>query len=104
MFQLKPGVRLANLSPQMALAAQVVASVYASFNANCTITSANDSTHMNGSLHYKGNALDFRVRDFSGDRHVLAEMVEQALGRDFDVLLESVGTPNEHLHVEYDPK
>jgi hypothetical protein len=30
--------------------------------------------------------------------------VKGSLGIHFDVVLEGIGTPNEHLHVEYDPK
>lgn len=103
-LQLKPGVHLAKLSPQMALATIVVHSIYAKNNAICTITSANDSTHMAGSLHYAGNALDFRTKNYVASKTMLIEEIKQALGPDFDVILEAVDTDNEHAHIEYQPR
>jgi hypothetical protein len=102
MIRLKQGVRLRDLSPQMALAAAIVASCYGDFD--CTITSANDSKHSARSYHYKGNALDFRTKDYAGDKAALERRVREALGAEFDAILEALGQDNEHLHVEYDPK
>lgn len=104
MLQLKPGVHLAKLSPQMALAATIVHSIYARNNAICTITSANDSTHMAGSLHYSGNALDFRTKNYVASKTLLIEAIKEALGQDFDVIFEAEGTENEHLHLEWQQK
>lgn len=105
-MRLKPGVKLTDLKPQMALAAIIVRDVYASLdpNCSCTITSANDSKHSDGSLHYYGRALDFRTHDFSGDKALLRAKIKEALGNDFDVVLEGLGTPNEHIHLEHDPR
>ena len=105
-MKLKHGVRLADLTPQMALAAIVVREVYRSLDpqCSCTLTSANDSKHSEKSLHYQGFALDFRTHDFTGDKQELLHELREALGPEFDVLLEGEGTPNEHLHVEWDPK
>ena len=99
---LKAGVRLAGLQPQMVLAAMVVNEIYG--DTECVITSANDSKHSAASLHYKGCALDFRTHNYTNDKVYLRDKIKAALGQDFDVVLEAVGTPNEHLHVEYDPK
>ena|SRR5687767_2404558 len=109
MLRFKPGVKLSGLQPQMALAATVVLSAYtAAGYPSVWVTSANDSKHKPDSFHYKGYALDFRLNDASGippvDRPKVAALVKSALGAEFDVLHESPGTPNEHLHVEYDPK
>lgn len=104
MLQLKPGVHLAKLSPQMALATIIVHSIYARNNAICTITSANDSTHMAGSLHYTGNALDFRTKTYVANKAMLVDEIRQALGEEFDVILEAMNTDNEHLHVESQPR
>jgi hypothetical protein len=66
------------------------------------ITSANDSEHMEGSLHYKNRAFDIRIKNIIGDIQVKArlwaERMQVALGDDYDVLLEK-----DHIHVEYDP-
>lgn len=105
-MNLKPGVNLKGLQPQMVLAAVVVNHVYeTTYALECTITSANDSTHSPHSLHYEGFALDFRTHNIPRDKldEVVTE-IKASLGAAFDVLLEGRDTPNEHIHVEYDPK
>ena len=69
------------------------------------ITSGNDSTHMNGSLHYKNRALDFRGNNFkTAVGRDLAERVGAMLGPDYDVAFEVFeNSSNNPLHVEYDP-
>lgn len=69
------------------------------------ITSGNDSSHKQGSLHFRNRALDFR-----GNNITLAQgaafrvAVIKLLGKDYDVLFETfVEKARNHLHVEYDP-
>lgn len=65
------------------------------------VTSGNDSVHMPGSRHYRDQALDFRTKHLSPpDKVRLVTAVKRRLGRNYDVLLEQEGQPNEHLHVE----
>ena len=74
--------------------------VYRIWGYQARITSACEGEHMVGSKHYQGDALDFRVRATrKHERPALAEAVSEALGDDYDVVLEET-----HLHVEYDPK
>jgi hypothetical protein len=69
------------------------------------ITSANDSEHVDGSLHFNNRAFDIRIKNIiAGMEFPLAargwaERIQVALGDDYDVLLEK-----DHIHVEYDPK
>jgi hypothetical protein len=100
MLKIKEGVKLKGIQPEMVLAAQIVASVYATFdNAACVITSAKDGKHMDGSLHCVGYALDFRTSHIrSGWQQKLFDDVTRALGAEYDVVPEPT-----HLHVEYDP-
>jgi len=113
-MKLKPGVRLKGLVPQMVLGARVVECVYEEFGAPCVLTSGNDSKHGEGSLHHcltgkytdgLCRALDFRTKyeTLNGKEIALRDAVKAALGDDFDVVMEAVGTDNEHLHVEWDP-
>lgn len=103
---IKAGVRLKGLVPQMVLAYIIVKEVFQQYDCPCIITSGNDSRHSLTSLHFKGKALDFRTHfpRLNGKEAELAAAVRTALGMEFDVVMEAVGTPNEHLHVEYDPR
>jgi hypothetical protein len=70
------------------------------------ITSGNDSSHKQGSLHFKNRALDFRGNNITIlQGKALAAKVTKLVGKDYDVLFETfVGNPaNNHLHVEFDP-
>jgi hypothetical protein len=100
---LKEGVSLANLSPQITIALITASAVYASFDygLECVVTSANDSHHSVTSLHYAGNAVDLRTRDFPSREIAIAvaEKLDECLGYDFDVLFEE-----DHIHIEYQPK
>lgn len=102
---LKQGVKLKGLVPQMAMAHTIVCFVYDSFHAQaCVVTSANDSQHGKKTLHHEGRALDFRTKDFAGNKLALRDAIKAALGPDFDVVLEAMGQDSEHLHLEWDPK
>lgn len=104
MLRFKAGVRFHPLLA-MSLALSVVRDVFAEHGLDAWITSANDSEHMPGSLHYLDRAVDLRLHHVPA--HLRAAVVQQLRDRlrpDFDVLWEGQGTPNEHVHVEYDPK
>jgi hypothetical protein len=69
------------------------------------VTSVTDGQHSPNSLHYKGLAFDFRSHDLANGRKLQVHgALRHHLGPDFDVILEALNTPNEHFHVEYDPK
>jgi hypothetical protein len=67
------------------------------------VTSANDSTHGVGSLHYKNRAFDIRTKNIDGDEKVKAQewvaRMKLALGNDYDIIFE-----RDHIHCEFDPK
>ena len=106
MIEFKPNTRLKSLQPQMVVALLVVQAIFDKHFASLTITSANDSAHMVNSRHYLGAALDFRVHHIGEAvaNTILAEIKMGLNPLDFDVLLENPGTPNAHIHLEYDPK
>lgn len=100
--------------------------VYDKLRHNSIITSGSDS-HTTG-LHPLGKALDFRTHDlyYLDENRLfllleLVSLISSGLagpsritsvsgntytfrGPLYDVLLENFGEPNEHLHIEYDPK
>ncbi len=64
------------------------------------VTSLEDSTHGVNSLHYSGNAADIRTRHVPvAQLPSLHRALKDALGKDYDVVLEK-----DHIHIEYDPK
>lgn len=99
--QFKPGV----VVPPSVRIAVAVGNVARTLNLPAlVVTSGNDSKHMKGSKHYSDEALDFRTKNLTKqEKHALIEAVRMHLGPDYDVILESEGKMNEHLHIEYDP-
>jgi len=70
------------------------------------ITSVNDGKHKPGSLHYSGNAVDIRSKTWPRDKvlECVQTFKQSPDGSRYDLIFESVGTPNEHLHLEFDPQ
>ena len=69
------------------------------------ITSMTSGHHVKGSKHYEGYAIDVRTKNLPWDRKYLVKMyIENVAGPDYQVILEDIKGPNEHLHIEYDPK
>jgi len=104
--QIKPGVDLRNLAPQWAIGYPIVQQCFLSRGYSCVVTSGNDS-HADKpmSLHPSGRALDFRTRHIPMiDKLPIHRAIKEALGEQWDVVLESVGQDREHLHAEFDPK
>lgn len=104
--QIKKGVSLLGLTNAMSVALSIVATVCHRHNVDCVITAGTEGSHSRTSLHYLGNALDFRTRDIlEGLRQDFRSDVAAALNGDdacegeFDIVLES-----DHLHVEFQPK
>ena len=108
MITFKPGVKVGRARPVVSTIILVVGSCYAKLGYDCVVTSIDDGQHKTDSLHYLGQAVDFRLNDLSGipivHRVELVKLVQSAFGVEFDVLHEFRGTPDEHLHVEHDPK
>lgn len=93
----------AHLYPEMWRIIQVAREEAPDLQGNSVwITSANDSTHMEGSLHYKNRAFDIRTRNVI-EGHTSARVwqtkMQLKLGIDYQIILES-----DHLHCELDPK
>jgi len=94
-------VSLQGLSSQMAWAMNVTNDLLREeFNVEMVITSANDAHHSRTSLHYTGEAIDFRTRDLSPvELPVMVAKLRSSLFQDFDVVLE-----DDHCHLEHQPK
>ena len=105
MNMIKPGVDLRGLSAVWGVAYPMIQKTFEEYGYACIVTSANDGTHLPNSLHYKGKALDFRTKHMAVmDKAKVIEAIRAVLGAQFDLVFESVGLPNEHAHIEFDPK
>ena len=92
--------RIHGLRPEMVVALIIAKDAFMSRGANCVITSAIEGRHSRGSLHYVGQALDFRTGSMSREQvSEIATEIREGLGVDFDVVVES-----SHLHIEFQPK
>lgn len=86
----------------MTIAVIAAKDIYDRRGVDLVITSGNDGRHSVNSKHYVGNALDFRTNNLGDpglEGPLIANELNAALGRDYDVLFEG-----DHIHVEYDPK
>jgi hypothetical protein len=99
MLRIKKGVRIPPASAYATIVS-VAESVYRDHGYDCIITSGIEGDHGHSSEHFKGDAADFRIRHLDeGDEQIIKHDLTEALGFDFDVVLEDT-----HIHVEYDPK
>ena len=99
-------VKISQLHPKMAPVIAAVAQAAREMGLpQPVITSGNDSNHMDGSLHFKNRALDFRGNNIKVTvGRLLANNVATRLGNEYDVVFETFLQPaNNHLHVEFDP-
>lgn len=98
---IKPGVVIKEFNSQLCHVCYSAWFVYKEYGITPTITSANDSKHKDGSLHYKNLAWDFRIWGLDNPKEVVEKLanVLNAKRHDYDVILE-----NDHIHVEHDPK
>lgn len=89
------------LRPELLFAIMVAREVYLNRGYELVITSLNDSTHSDTSLHYIGSAVDFRttVINPNEDWDSVARQIKRRLGKHYDVINES-----NHIHCEFQPR
>jgi len=103
---IKPGVLLAGLRAEVLLGLLCVMKVFDKYKYELVITEATGGNHMTGSLHYQGRALDIRSKHIT-DPVTKARIVfdcQDALGENFDFILEGENNLQEHFHLEFDPE
>lgn len=105
MFKAKDdSVVLSGLSSRTWAGILIAEDVYKAWGLSLVITSARDGHHMEGSLHYTGDAFDCRIWEVPKDLlPAFVAHLQHCLGKDYDVVWHPV-THNTHIHVEYDPK
>ena len=99
-MKLKKGVKLLGIRPELLIAIQIAEGIYTEHGQELVITSVCDGKHSFTSLHYSGNAVDFRTRYFDEQTILnVALALQTSLTKDFDVVIEPT-----HLHIEYQPR
>lgn len=102
-LKFKRGISLRHLQPQLVVALQVATELLDELeNKDCIVTSGSDGDHGVNSLHYTGLAVDIRIHHLKNPT-MMAEAIRATLPEEFDVVLENLGKPNEHIHIEYQP-
>jgi hypothetical protein len=99
-MQLKAGVKLSGVRPELVLALGIAAEIYQKyFSTVMTVTSVKDGSHRSGSKHYIGCAADLRIWGLEGRVTAVVDALRASLGEDFDVVPEG-----DHIHLEFAPK
>lgn len=99
-MKLKVNCILKDLQPPIIVALIVADDIYRASGFDMTVTSINDSKHSDDSFHYKGLAVDLRIRDVPTEKvDSIFKQLRAALTIEFDVIKEI-----DHIHIEYDPK
>ena len=106
MIELKPGVRLHGIRPEVVLGIHVAEGVWDAIGTHTlVVTACIEGIHTNGSSHYNGCAVDLRTKTLApGHAPQVVAGLKAALGTDFFILLENAGEANEHVHLEFRPQ
>ena len=105
MIEIKGGVRLLGVVPQMFFAASVAEGIWREQGVPLVVTGGIEGLHSEASDHYAGRALDFRTKNLApGKAPEVVAQLKAALGEDFFILHELIGQPAEHAHVSWRPK
>src|SRR5262245_50489306 len=116
LVRIKEGVSLDRTHPKLWFAIAMAARVWGQFGlAELWITGAHEPGHTtNPDTHRQFHLLpdgtcqasDLGVHKFKNDeqKREAQRILSSILGKYYDVLLEKLGTPQEHMHVQYDPE
>lgn len=108
MFIIGPRARIFGLRSELSIALTVITSICLEHGVSVELSHGPDGKHTRASIHYSGGAVDLliglRPSDPKVDKTQLTEQLRLALGQDFDIVHEEPGKPNEHHHIEFQPK
>jgi len=104
-MKFKQGVKIFGARSELVFAALVVDSAYRQYNEEAVITSVTEGKHSYGSFHKNGLAMDVRTKGIEDKKkRAIFREIKASLTDEFDVILESLGQPQEHIHIECQPK
>lgn len=108
MLSIKLSVDLVGVTVPMLMATIIVDQVFEQAGHSCIITTGRDGKHSRASLHYSGNALDYRTKHIKSGASKLDiyKKIKVRLGKQYDVINHPyVNAKNPgHIHVEFQPK
>ena len=93
-------VKIQGITTELLFGLIIAGQVYKDNGQELVITSLNDGSHSETSLHYSGNGADLRTNYFTNEQTLsVAKTIKERLGIDYDVVIES-----NHIHLEYQPR
>ena len=106
MIRIGVKARLYGLTPELHFANMILLAILIKHGAVMTLSHGLDGVHSRASIHYAGGAEDLvfsSTLEMTVKQQIFKELSESVC-QDFDVLFESLGLPNEHFHIEWQPK
>lgn len=101
-------VSLMGIRPELILGIMICKQVLDNHAIEMVFTSGTEAQTKHGatSLHYTGQAVDFRSQhiDDAATKSLVFHEMKEALQVDYDLLLEGENQSWEHFHLEYQPK
>jgi len=97
---------IVTLSPEILRVETQIEDTFTAEGVDLVFTSGVDGKHGYRSKHYRGDAVDVRSKHLRllPTKLKVLNSIREILGTSYDVILEDEGQPNEHYHIEYDPK
>ena len=102
----KRGVSIDGCRPEILIAAIQIEPIFSGYDVDLIITSGSEAYKHSAkrSAHYRGDAIDLRVKHLSqAARFAVLRKIKRKLGKDFIVLHEGIGKPWEHFHIHWSP-
>lgn len=93
------GASIRGFKPEMVLGLMIIKDVLNVYDRELIITEGTGGVHSRNSLHYVGFAVDIRNRHMGKQQDSIVASLRDALGDEFDVVVEKT-----HIHIEYQPK
>lgn len=106
MLVIKNNVKISGLKEEALWALDQATGIFKSHGKDCVLTAGRDKGHGDYSHHYKGLAVDLRSRHLRsiGEKKEVLGSLKAILGHEYQVIFENEGKPQEHFHIEYDPR
>ena len=92
-----------DVQPELIRLVAAVANLAQEMPIDIMITAGIDGVHLRDSYHYALRAIDLRTHNFPDQAaiKVFSDKLLATHGPGHQILHESIGTPNEHLHVQF---